>query len=87
VNDLPILSDAETEQELRDFELFARGNPNAKLYVKRWNKTLREYDCGYVVVSNGKVRPTVYVETANGNQDRFVFDALISLVHAGWIGD
>jgi hypothetical protein len=87
VNDLPILSDAETDQELRQFALFARGNPNAKIHVKRWSKTVTGYEFGYVIVANGKVIPTVYVPMTDGTHARFTFDALISLVNAGWIGD
>lgn len=73
--------------ELAEFVKFARANPDSKIHVKRWNKTLRTYDCGLVLVKDGKVLPTVYIMAEKGPPSKFSFDGVEEMIHAGWIGD
>jgi hypothetical protein len=51
------LTPAETDRELDEFERFARANPNAQIYVKRWQRTTRDYEFGLVLVTNGRIEP------------------------------
>lgn len=69
-------------RELTEFKRFSEAHRNAKLHVKRWNKTLRNYDCGHVFVVDGKVQPTIHSDIGT-----FKFENVTELVIAGWIGD
>ncbi len=69
--------------ELIEFAKFCKANPNGNIHVKRWNKTLRSYEFGFVIVMSGIPDPVVYVPTglASPKHDRFAFDDIISLIN------
>lgn len=74
-------------RELQEFVKFAKAHPNGTIHVKRWNKTARSYDFGFVAVKNGTIDSTVFVAEEVGPPSRFGFENLTALVIAGWIGD
>jgi hypothetical protein len=73
---------AAASREVERFAAFAKKNPNSRLFVKRWNHTLRSYDCGYVLIVDAKLFPTIYVDDSS-----FKFDDVTAMIVAGWIGD